>query len=100
MAEYIRLPLSVGDTVWWVPPEQYTWLERRPYRCMVVSMTITENKKRVRRQKYRISELRGGSTTDNVRDVGFEEIGKTVFVDREDADRAIALLYSEEDNNG
>lgn len=100
MAEYIRLPLSVGDTVWWVPPAQSTRLERRPYRCMVVSMTITENKKRVRRLKYRIAELRGGSTIDNVRDVDFEEIGKTVFVDREDADRAIALLYSKEDNNG
>ena len=85
----VRLPCKVGDTVWWIPPTSFTWLELRPYCCMVVSVTITENKKRERRKKYRIAELREGKTIDNVRDVDFEDFGKTVFLSREEAEAAL-----------
>lgn len=85
----VILPCEVGDTVWWIPPASFTWLELRPYCCMVVSVTITENKKRERRKKYRIAELRDGKTIDNVRDVDFEDIGKTVFLTRAEAEAAL-----------
>lgn len=85
----VILPCKVGDTVWWIPPASFTWLELRPYCCMIVSMTITENKKRERKKKYRLAELRDGKTIDNVRDVDFEDFGKTVFLTREAAEAAM-----------
>lgn len=58
-----------------------------PYQ--ITNITITQNKKGEWTKKYRAMEVKNGKTIDNQLNFAFDEIGKTVFLTREEAEQAL-----------
>lgn len=80
-------PCKVGDIVY-----SYTHSWRKedgisPYQ--ITNITITQNKKGEWTKKYRAMKVKNGKTIDNQLNFAFDEIGKTVFLTREEAERAL-----------
>lgn len=90
---FVELPCKIGDVVYsW----RYSWKKEDgivPYQ--ITNLTITQNKKGEWKKKYRAMWLVDGKTRDWSLDFGFDEIGKTVFLTREEAEEAV-----KEDNYG
>ena len=81
----IRLPLKVGDIVY-----SYTYFWRKedgisPYQ--ITNITITQNKKGIWTKKYRAMRMLDGKTIDDQLNFAFEEVGKVVFITKEEADQ-------------
>lgn len=93
----IVLPCKVGDIVWkiedvWYLDDKKTWThhyEKEVLEFMVRSMSISCNSKGVWTKKIRICQVKNGETIDHQRNIEFEEIGKTVFLTREEAEKAL-----------
>lgn len=80
-------PCRVGDTVY---SYLHRWREEDgifPYQ--ITNITITQNKKGEWTKKYRAMRLIEGKTIDWQLNFSFDEIGKTVFFTREDAEKAL-----------
>ena len=80
-------PVKVGDTV-------YSWLYEWKKECgispyQITNITITQNKKGVWTKKYRAMQLLGSKTIDWQINFSFDEIGKTVFLTREEAEAVL-----------
>ena len=84
----VELPCAVGDTV-------YSFIHRwkiedgiAPYQ--ITNIAISQNKKGVWTKKYRAMRVIEGKTIDWQINFCFEEIGKTVFLTKEEAEKALA----------
>ena len=81
-------PCKVGDTVYYY---LHPWREEdgiAPYQ--ITNITITQNKQGVWTKKYRAMQILNGKTIDHQLNFAFDEIGKTVFLTREEAEKALA----------
>lgn len=81
-------PCKVGDIVF---ANRWYWREdggTAPYQ--ITNITITQNKKGVWTKKYRAMQLANGRTIDLQLNFEFDEIGKSVFLTREEAEQALA----------
>lgn len=91
-------PVKVGDTLWkiedvWHLDDSATWkyhYEKEILEFMVRSISISCNSKGVWTKKFRICEVKNGKTIDSQRNIEFDDFGKTVFLAREEAERALA----------
>lgn len=95
--EVIMPPYKVGDIVWriedvWHLDDRETWTyhyEKEVLEFMVRSISISCNSKGVWTKKIRICQVIDGKTIDHQRNIEFDEIGKTVFLSREEAEKAL-----------
>ena len=83
----VVLPCKVGDTVWayrtsWWPEDGIV-----PYQ--ITNITVTRNKRGVWTKKYRAMLLCNEKTCDWALDFSFDDLGKTVFLTLEEAERAL-----------
>ena len=86
-ADVVDLPCKVGDIVWTL---KHAWCKEdgvAPFQ--ITNLTITQNKKGVWTKKYRAMILVDGKTRDWSHDFAFDEIGKTTFFTKEDAEEAL-----------
>lgn len=87
-------PCKAGDTLWkiedvWHLDDRATWkyhYEKEILEFMVRSISISCNSKGVWTKKIRICEVKNGKTIDIQRNIEFDEIGKSVFFTREEAE--------------
>ena len=80
-------PCKVGDVVY---SYFHRWIEEDgifPYQT--TNITITQNKKGEWTKKYRAMRLIEGKTIDWQLNFSFDDLGKTVFLTREDAENAL-----------
>ena len=80
-------PCKVGDAVY---SYFHRWIEEDgifPYQ--ITNITITQNKKGEWTKKYRAMRLIEGKTIDWQLNFSFDDLGKTVFLTREDAEKAL-----------
>lgn len=90
-------PCKVGDVVWriedvWHLDDKATWkyhYEKEVLEFMVRSISISCNSKGIWCKKFRICEVWNGKTIDRQRNIEFKDFGKTVFLTREEAERAL-----------
>lgn len=81
----IELPLEVRDVVWMNVKQTMPERLMKPMEFTVVSMQITENKQCERKHTYRLSSNEIG---DYLKSISVEDIGKTVFRTKEEAEEA------------
>ncbi len=84
-------PCKVGDIVYaphWKWSGYGKWDYIAPYQ--VTNITITQNKKGEWTKKYRAMEVRNGKTIDWQLNFSFDGLGKTVFLTKDEAERALA----------
>jgi hypothetical protein len=84
---WILPPCKVGDMVhakgWW-------WRDRDDILdYQITNITITQNKKGEWTRKYRAMRFFDGKTWDRQLNFSFDDIGKTVFITREEAEKAL-----------
>ena len=90
-------PYEVGDIVWriedvWHLDDKETWTyhyEKEVVEFMVRSISISCNSKGKWTKKFRICEVRDGKVIDHQRNIEFDDFGKTVFLSREAAEKAL-----------
>ena len=90
-------PCKVGDVVWriedvWHLDDEATWkyhYEKEVLEFMVRSISISCNSKGIWCKKFRICEVRNGKTINCQINIEFKDFGKTVFLNREEAERAL-----------
>ena len=86
----LRLPCKVGDTVY--HEKKYaTWL-RGVNEYQITNIIVSQNKKGIWTKKYRAMMLLNGKTTTTSVDFSFEDIGKTVFLTKEEAESALEKM--------
>lgn len=81
-------PCKIGDVV---------YIRNKPWHieqdgissCQITNLTITQNKKGVWTKKYRAMYLLNGKTIDSQINFSFDDIGKTVFLTREEAEQKL-----------
>ena len=83
-------PCKVGDIVyakgwWWRDGDDVATYQ-------ITNITITQNKKGEWTKKYRAMRFLNGKTIDYPLNFSFEEIGKTVFLTKEEAEKALAEM--------
>ena len=92
----VELPLKVGHIVY----HQFARWERevdiRPFQ--ITSISISQNKKGEWKKSFRISWLDGDKTRDPWYDYSFDDIGKTVFFTKEEAEKAWEAILAERRN--
>jgi hypothetical protein len=87
----IEIPIKIGQVVYM---DKYPWadeIEIEPFQ--ITSISITCNKKGIWTKKFRANWLIDGRVTSWSHDPYFDDIGKTVFFTKEEAERI--LLNSE-----
>lgn len=92
----VELPCAVGDIVY-APHWCWTTIDRTIVPYQITNITITQNKKGEWTKKYRAMEVKNGKTIDWQLNFEFDEIGKTVFLDRASAEAKLREM--EGDNN-
>lgn len=83
--------LRVGDTVWVV--YKLLWsnpCEKFISEFVVKSISIYCNSKGVWTKKFRIRKVINGKTVDVQKDIKLDDIGKTVYLTKEDAEKALS----------
>lgn len=86
----LELPYAVGDIVYAPHWHWGTYLKGDIMPYQIANITITQNKKGKWTKKYRAMEVQNGKTIDWQLNFEFDEIGKTVFLAREQAEKALA----------
>ena len=93
----IVLPCKVGDTVWlvddvWHLDDKDKWeyhYEKEVVPYEIRSILISCNSKNVWTEKFRMCEVKDSKIIDHQRNLEFDSIGKTVFLAREEAEKAL-----------
>jgi hypothetical protein len=83
----IEIPVKIGQVVYM---DNYPWqdsIEIEPFQ--ITSISITCNKKGIWTKKFRANWLFDGGVRSWSHDPTFDEIGKTVFFTREEAERVL-----------
>ena len=86
----IVAPCKVGDIVYAPHWHWGTYINGDIMPYQITNITITQNKKGVWTKKYRAMEVQNGKTIDWQLNFEFDAIGKTVFLSREEAEKALA----------
>ncbi|MEE1138238.1 MAG: hypothetical protein U0M02_07150 [Acutalibacteraceae bacterium] len=76
-------PCKVGDTVY---VNTKAALVKEIYAYKITNLMITRNKRGLWTNKYRAMLIRNGKTIDVQENFEFDDIGKTVFLTREEAE--------------
>ena len=80
-------PCKVGDIVY---AEGWWWRDGKDIVAyQITNITITQNKKGEWTKKYRAMRFENEKTVDIQLNFSFEEIGKTVFLTKEEAEKAL-----------
>ena len=80
-------PVAVGDVVYALPP---CWRKEGGISAFqITNFIISHNKKGIWTKKYRAMWLLNGKTRDAQINFWFDDIGKTVFLSREEAEKAL-----------
>lgn len=83
----IILPCKVGDIVY---SYLHSWKHEDGIAAyQITNITITQNKKGEWTKKYRAMEVKDGKTIDWQLNFAFDEIGKEVFLTRDEAEKAL-----------
>lgn len=90
-------PCKVGDTVWrvedvWHLDDKETWTyhyEKEVLEFMVRSISVSCNSKGVWTYKLRICQMQNGKTIDKQRNIDFRDVGMTIFLTKEEAEKAL-----------
>lgn len=82
-------PCKVGDIVYTAHWHWGTYIKGDIMPYQITNITITQNKKGVWTKKYRAMEVQNGKTIDWQVNFEFDAIGKTVFLTREEAEKAL-----------
>lgn len=80
-------PCKVGDIVYALHWHFGTYLKGDMMPYQITNIVITQNKKGVWTKKYRAMEVKNGKTIDWQLNFEFDEIGETVFLTREEAEK-------------
>ena len=88
-------PCKIGDVVY-IRNKSWHIEQDGISSYQITNMTITQNKKGVWTKKYRAMYLLNGKTIDSQINFSFDDIGKTVFLTREEAEQKL----KESENNG
>jgi hypothetical protein len=83
-------PCKVGDIVYAPHWHWGTYIKGDIMPYQITNIVITQNKKGIWTKKYRAMEIQNGKTIDWQLNFEFDEIGDTVFLTREEAERALA----------
>lgn len=83
----LRLPCKVGDTVFHRKEYAATFTGIREYQ--ITNIMISQNKKGEWTKKYRAMMLLDGKTIDCPINFAFDDIGKTVFLTKAEAEKAL-----------
>lgn len=83
----IVLPIKVGQIVYMKKEPWFADTIIAPFQ--VTNISITQNKKGNWTKKFRSAWLLDGRATTLYHDMSFEDIGKTVFFSKEDAERLL-----------
>jgi hypothetical protein len=86
----IKLPLKVGDVVYYEHPYVAILTGIKPYK--ITNIMINQNKKGEWTRKYRAMLLIDGKTVDRQINFAFNDIGKTVFLTKEEDEKALAEM--------
>lgn len=81
-------PCKIGDIVY-VKPKSWYIESDGISSYQITNLTITQNKKGIWTKKYRAMYLLNGKTIDSQINFEFDEIGKTVFLSREAAEKKL-----------
>jgi hypothetical protein len=82
-------PCKVGDIVYAPHWHWGTYIKDEIIPYQITNITITQNKKGEWTKKYRAMEVQNGKTIDWQLNFEFDAIGKTVFLTREQAEKAL-----------
>lgn len=83
----IEAPVKVGQVVYMNKSPWCKEVEIEPFQITSISMTC--NKKGIWTKKFRANWLLDGSVRSWSHDPAFDDIGKTVFFTKEDAERVL-----------
>ena len=83
-SDVIELPCKAGDVVY-----AERWNFGNVERHQITNLMIAQNKKGNWTKKYRAMMFVNGKTIDAPLDFSFDEIGKKVFLTREEAEQAV-----------
>lgn len=89
----IKLPCKVGDIVYHDNPYATIHTDIQPYK--ITNIMINQNKKGEWTKKYRAMLLIDGKTVDRQINFAFNDIGKTVFLTKEEAEKALEEMECE-----
>ena len=90
----IVLPCNAGDIVY---AEGWWWRDGKDIVAyQITNITITQNKKGEWTKKYRAMRFENEKTVDKQLNFSFEEIGKTVVLTKEEAEKALKERSEEE----
>lgn len=84
----VELPCKVVDVVY-APLMKWMWKDDIIVPYQITNIIITQNKKCEWVKKYRAMQYENGKTIDWQINFAFDEIGKTVFLTKEDAERKL-----------
>jgi hypothetical protein len=85
----LKLPCNVGDVVWHERKNSHL-SGVHPYQ--ITNVMISQNKKGEWTRKYRAMRLLNGKTIDSQINFEFDQLGKTVFLTKEEAEKALEKL--------
>lgn len=83
-------PCKVGDIVYAQHWHWGTYLKGDIMPYQITNITIAQNKKGIWTKKYRAMEIQNGKTIDWQLNFEFDEIGDTVFLTQEEAEKSLA----------
>ena len=86
----LRLPCKIGDIVY--HEKEYPTIHPGIQAYQITNIMISQNKSGVWTKKYRAMLLINGKIIDNQLNFSFDEIGKTVFLTKEEAEQALAEM--------
>lgn len=86
----LRIPCKVGDTVFHRKEYAATFTGIREYQ--ITNIMISQNKKGEWTKKYRAMMWLDGKTIDCPINFAFDDIGKTVFLTKAEAEKALAEM--------
>lgn len=97
----IVLPCRVGDTVWKIEDVRHLdskdpWTyhyKKEVVEFIIRSISISCNSKGKWTKKFRICEVRDGKVIDHQHNIEFDDFGKIVFSNREEADKALEDIF-------
>ena len=84
----ILSPCKIGDIVY-VKSKSWHIESDDISSYQITNLTITQNKKGIWTKKYRAMYLKNGKTIDSQINFEFDDIGKTVFLTREEAEKKL-----------
>ena len=86
----VRLPLKIGDIVYHERP--FATIHTGIQAFQVTNIMISQNKKCIWYKKYRAMRLLNGKIIDSQINFSFDDIGKTVFLNQEEAEAALERM--------